>query len=41
LQNLKVKKCFVVYPGHERFPLNADTVAIGLSDPGRALQAEK
>ncbi len=39
--DLKVKKRFVVYPGQERFPLNADTVAIGLAELARALQAEK
>jgi uncharacterized protein len=39
--DLKVKKRFVVYPGKERFPLNADTVAIGLGDLARMLQAEK
>jgi hypothetical protein len=39
--DLKAKKRFVVYPGHERFPLHADTVAIGLSGLARALQAEK
>jgi hypothetical protein len=39
--DLKAKKRFVVYPGHERFPLNADTVAIGLSELARVLQAEK
>jgi len=39
--DLKPKKRFVVYPGNERFPLNADTEAIGLSELGRALQAAK
>jgi predicted AAA+ superfamily ATPase len=39
--DLKAKKRFVVYPGDERFPLNADTDAIGLVELGRALQAEK
>jgi uncharacterized protein len=39
--DLKAEKRFVVYPGHERFPLNADTVAIGLTDLGRVLQAAK
>ncbi len=38
---LKPTKRFVVYPGNERFPLNADTDAIGLSDLGRALHAAK
>ena len=37
--DLKAEKRFVVYSGNERFPLNADTVAIGLNDMGRALQA--
>ncbi len=40
-EDLKPTKRFVVYPGNERFPLNADTDAIGLSDLGRALQATK
>jgi predicted AAA+ superfamily ATPase len=39
--DLKAEKRFVVYSGGERFPLNADTVAIGLTDLGRALQAVK
>jgi uncharacterized protein len=39
--DLKVKKRFVVYPGHERFPLNASTIAIGLEELGRMLQAVK
>jgi hypothetical protein len=39
--DLKVKERFVVYPGHERFPLKGDTVAIGLRDLARALQGEK
>jgi len=37
--DLKPSRRFVVYSGNERFPLNADTDAIGLSDLGRALQA--
>jgi predicted AAA+ superfamily ATPase len=36
---IKPNKRFVVYSGNERFPLNADTDAIGLSDLARALQA--
>ena len=40
-EDLKPTKRFVVYPGNERFPLNADTDAIGLSDLGRALHAAK
>ncbi len=40
-EDLKPTKRFVVYPGNERFPLNAETDAIGLSDLGRALQATK
>jgi len=36
--DLKPNKRFVVYPGHERFPLNAETDAIGLADLGRTLQ---
>ena len=39
--DLKPNKRFVVYSGNERFPLNAYTDAIGLSDLGRALQAVK
>jgi predicted AAA+ superfamily ATPase len=39
--DLKPNKRFVVYSGNERFPLNADTDAIGLADLGRALQAAK
>jgi len=29
--DLKPKKRFVIYPGNERFPLDADTEAIGLA----------
>lgn len=39
--DLKAEKRFVVYPGNERFPLNADTDAIGLLDLARVLLAEK
>ena len=39
--DLKPEKRFVVYPGNERFPLDAETNAIGLSELGRALQAAK
>jgi hypothetical protein len=39
--DLKPSKRFVVYSGTERFPLNADTDAIGLGDLGQALQAAK
>lgn len=39
--DLKPNTRFVVYPGNERFPLDADTDAIGLADLGRALQAIK
>ena len=39
--DLKPNKRFVVYSGSERFPLNADTDVIGLSDLGRALQEAK
>lgn len=35
--DLKPDKCFVVYPGNERFPLNAGTDAIGLCELARAL----
>jgi hypothetical protein len=37
--DLKVKHRFVVYPGRERFPLNAGTEAIGLAGLARSLQA--
>ncbi len=39
--DLKPDKRFVVYSGNERYPLNADTDAIGLPDLARELQAEK
>jgi len=39
--DLKATKRFVVYPGSERFPLDAGTEVIGISDLGRLLQAEK
>jgi len=39
--DLKPSQRFVVYSGTERFPLNADTAAIGLGDLGRALSAVK
>ena len=39
--DLKPKERFVVYPGTERFGLNADTDAIGLGDLGRELQGAK
>ena len=39
--DLKPEKCYVVYPGRERFPLSAGTEVIGLGDLGRLLQAEK
>ena len=39
--DLKPNKRFVVYSGSERFPLNADTDVIGLSELGRALQEAK
>jgi hypothetical protein len=38
--DLKPEQRFVVYSGDERFPLNADTDAIGLSELGRALAAK-
>jgi predicted AAA+ superfamily ATPase len=37
--DLKPDKRFVVYSGNDRFPLNANTDAIGLLDLGRALAA--
>ncbi len=39
--DLKPNQRFVVYSGTERFPLDADTVAIGLTELGRALEAMK
>ncbi len=39
--DLKPNKRYVVYSGAERFRLNADTVAIGLSELGRTLEAMK
>jgi hypothetical protein len=39
--DLKPDKRFVVYPGNERFPLNADTDAVGLCELGRALERFK
>lgn len=39
--DLKPHKRFIVYSGTERFPLNADTVAIGVADLARTLQATK
>jgi predicted AAA+ superfamily ATPase len=39
--DLKPSKRFVIYSGAERFPLDADTDAIGLGALGRALQAAK
>jgi hypothetical protein len=38
MQNEEAQKRFVVYPGKERFPLNAETEAIGLTELARALQ---
>jgi predicted AAA+ superfamily ATPase len=39
--DIKPHQRFIVYAGTERFPLNADTEAIGLAALGRALQAAK
>jgi predicted AAA+ superfamily ATPase len=39
--DLKPDKRFVVYSGNEKFPLNADTHAIGLVELGQTLQAVK
>jgi predicted AAA+ superfamily ATPase len=39
--DLQVAKRFVVYNGTERFRLNADTEAIGLTDLARALQSAR
>jgi len=38
--DLRPKKRFVVYPGPERFPLDANTEAIGLQNLGQVLQTE-
>ena len=38
--DLKPHKRFVVYPGDERFPLDADTVAIGLNALAKLLEKE-
>jgi predicted AAA+ superfamily ATPase len=38
--DLEAEKQFVVYPGEERFPLNAETVAIGLPDLARLVQGQ-
>jgi predicted AAA+ superfamily ATPase len=37
--DLKPNRCFVVYPGNERYALDANTEAIALGDLARALQA--
>jgi predicted AAA+ superfamily ATPase len=37
--DLNPSRRFVVYPGDDRFPINAETEAIGLTELGRALQA--
>ncbi|MGH7944040.1 MAG: hypothetical protein ACREH8_07085 [Opitutaceae bacterium] len=39
--DLKPDKRFVVYPGNDRFPLDANTEVIGLPALGRALKAVK
>ena len=39
--DLKPNKRFVIYLGRERFPLNADTDAVGVTELARALQAVK
>ncbi len=39
--DLKPNKRFVVYSGNERFPLDSETDAIGLTGLGQALQAAK
>lgn len=36
--DLKAKRRFIVYPGKERFPIAADTLAIGLRSIGQLLQ---
>jgi uncharacterized protein len=40
-EDLKPKKRFVVYPGDDRFPLDAKTEVLGLHALGQALQAAK
>lgn len=39
--DLKPAQRFVVYPGNERFPLDADTAVVGLSALAHALQSAK
>jgi predicted AAA+ superfamily ATPase len=38
-EDLKADKRFVVYPGADRFPLDADTEAVGLRDLAKTLQS--
>ena len=40
LDDIQPERSFVVYPGEERFPLSAETSAIGLADLCAELQAE-
>ncbi len=39
--DVQATRRFVIYPGTDRFPLNADTQVIGPGDLARVLQAEK
>ena len=39
--DLKPQKCFVVYPGHDRFPIAESTEVIGVSALSRILQSLK
>jgi len=39
--DLKADKRFVAYPGADRFPLDSDTDAIGVTELGRMLQAAR
>jgi len=39
--DLKPARRFVVYPGADRFPLDAETEVLGLAELGKRLQALK
>jgi hypothetical protein len=39
LEDLKLKKLWVVYPGKESYPLHDRVECIGLADLGKARQA--
>jgi len=40
-EDLKLKERFVVYPGEDRYPLDARTEVIGLRAMAQSLQAAK